>query len=604
VALLGPIFGREWLTLPRRPQHYALRAAYVGLLWVLGLTAWQALIGWSRAASLGDTARFGALLFQLYAYLQLTLIAFFSALAAAGAVAQEKDRRTFVLLLLTDLRNHEIVHGKLAGSLLQLGLLLAATAPVLSLLLLLGGVGPGQVAGSLLVLAGAGLAAGSLGALTALWRDQTFQALALTVLFLVLYLCLVRGLELVPLAASPLVGPMAVGPWQTARRCLDPFECLAEVISPAANDGLSAAVGFAGSMVLLSCLLNAYGIWRLRVWNPGSEPLVAREQPDESAEEDRSKAHAAPGPIRAVWANPILWREVRTRAYGRRPLLVKLAYAVVLALICYFALSPLASGPAPPFAAAYGLLPVAVLSLLLVSAQAVTAITSERDVRALDLLVVTDLSPREFIFGKLAGVAWNVKEFILPPLVLAGVYAVLGLLASPPAGHDDLRWKLNLYSLGAALGVLLVLLAFVAVLGVHVGLRTLNGRLAAVHTLAAVFFLSGGTLVCIYLIAINGRFEYQWSSFLAFIVTGVGGLWWVLNGDRPSSALTLASWVCPFAVFYAVMNVLVGRPGSVESAEPIMPFLVVAGAFGLAIAAMLVPLLSEFEVALGGDSRD
>jgi hypothetical protein len=80
-------------------------------------------------------------------------------------------------------------------------------------------------------------------------------------------------------------------------------------------------------------------------------------------------------------------------------------------------------------------------------------------------------------------------------------------------------------------------------------------------------------------------------------------LWWVLNGDRPSSALTLASWACPFAVFYTVMNVLIGRPGSVESAEPILPFLVIAGAFGLAIAAMLVPLLSEFDVALDGDSR-
>ena len=179
--------------------------------------------------------------------------------------------------------------------------------------------------------------------------------------------------------------------------------------------------------------------------------------------------------------------------YGRRPLLVKLAYAVVLGLICYFALSPLATGHGrPTFAAAYGLLPVAVLSLLLVSAQAVTAITSERDAKALDLLVVTDLSPREFIFGKLGGVAWNVKEYILPPLVLAAVYAGLGLLATPPAGHDELRPERNAVALAALLGVLVVLIAFVAVLGVHVGLRTLNGRLAVVHTLATVFFLSGG----------------------------------------------------------------------------------------------------------------
>ena len=82
----------------------------------------------------------------------------------------------------------------------------------------------------------------------------------------------------------------------------------------------------------------------------------------------------------AVGANPILWREISTRAYGRRPLLVKTAYFVVLALICYFALAPLWGGARFPFAAAYGLVPVGVLSLLLVAAQAATAITSERDV--------------------------------------------------------------------------------------------------------------------------------------------------------------------------------------------------------------------------------
>jgi len=48
------------------------------------------------------------------------------------------------------------------------------------------------------------------------------------------------------------------------------------------------------------------------------------------------------------------------------------------------------------------------------------------------------------------------------------------------------------------------------------------------------------------------------------------------------------------------MNILIGvRPGSEESSEPLLPFLVIAGAFSFAIVAMLIPLLSEFDVALG-----
>src|SRR5215470_12421937 len=138
--MLGPIFAREALTLPRRARHYVMRTVYLGLLWILGLTAWQAVVTWDRPVTLGDAARFGLLLFRILTYVQLTLLLFFAALSGASSVTQEKDRRTFVLLLLTDLRNYEIVLGKLVGSLLQIGLLLVGVVPVLALFLLLGGV--------------------------------------------------------------------------------------------------------------------------------------------------------------------------------------------------------------------------------------------------------------------------------------------------------------------------------------------------------------------------------------------------------------------------------------------------------------------------------
>jgi hypothetical protein len=337
---------------------------------------------------------------------------------------------------------------------------------------------------------------------------------------------------------------------------------------------------------------------------------MQREKPEEEQEvEDlkaRATAHAAPGQARKVGPNPILWREIFTRAYGRRPLMVKAAYFIVLAFITYYALAPVVSHHEgerlPGFAAAYGLVPVAVLSLLLVAAQAATAITSERDTGALDLLLVTDLTPQEFIFGKLGGVAYNTKEYLLPPLILAIIYGWYEMLASPPRAHPELTGSMNATSLLCVLGALLILLAFAMVLGIHVALRTQNSRLAIVNTLSTVFFLSVGTLVCIALILINGRFEYQWGSFVFFVVAGVGGLWYVLSGDRPSTALTIASWLCPFAVFYTVANVLVAKPGSTESADPLLPFLVIAGAFGFTVAAMLVPLLSEFDVALGRTS--
>jgi ABC-type transport system involved in multi-copper enzyme maturation permease subunit len=640
--LLGPIFVREWLTVPRRVSHYVTRSAYVGALWVLGLTAWQATVGWSRFPTLGDTSRFGQLLFMGYTVLQLTLLLFFASLSAAGAIIHEKEKRTIILLLLSDLRNYEIVLGKVLGSLLQIGLLLGCMLPVLALLVLLGGVSIVQVGQMLLLLSATGFAAGSLGGLIAFWVEKRYQAAALSMLFLWLFL----GLTVVPAAlfailipavlmllwpliAQRLGGRSRLGTWlgwvvvlvggalgvtvwwglsglesyqawePTLRVWLNPYLAWHSVLvaPPEEMTSLSAPVyGFAAVMILLGVLLNVVGILGLRVWNPSGEPIMQREQADEEAEEkDRLKAHAAPGHVRHVWANPILWREVRTRAYGRRPLMVKVAYFAVLALICYLALGPLL-----PFVAAWGLVPVGVLSLLLISAQAVTAITSERDTGALDLLLVTDLSPNEFIFGKLVGILYNTKEFLLPPLILAVVYAVAGLLATPPRAHPELLAWRNAESLLCVLGVTILLFGFAMVLGLHVALRTQNSQFAVLNSLGTIFFLSIGTLVCVYLILINGgSFESQWTSFIIFWAGGVGGLWWVLNSGRQSAALTIASWVCPFAVFYTVANIVIAKPGTLESADPAIPFIVLVGAFGFTLLAMLVPLVSEFDIALG-----
>jgi ABC-type Na+ efflux pump permease subunit len=593
--VLGPIFNREFLTVPRRDRHFSSRVAVLGLLWVIGITAWQATVGFTKDAALGETARFGLLLFQIVSFVQLTLLLFFAALSAASTVAQEKDRRTFVLLLLTDMRDYEIVLGKMLGSLLPIGILFAVTVPFFALVLLLGGVSGAQVAQAVVVLAATTIAAGSLGALVALWRERTFQALALSVLALVFYLLIVQSVAI--------VGRVAETDLSMATAWLDPFTAMLYVLEPPATEPiLPPAYGFGLTMVLLSVGLNAFGIWKLRKWNPSGEPVQQREAPGEDVDDNpeiRAKAHAAGGEVRQVWKNPILWREIRTLAYGRRPLLVKIAYGIVVALICYFAVSQLRSPQdRPAFAAAYGLVPITVLSLLLVSAQAVTSITSERDGRALDLLLVTDISPKEFVFGKVGGVLYNTKEFIIPPLILAIYYAIEGALTH--TAEDDIAFLRNFGPLICVVGAIAVMVAFVMTLGLHVALRIENSRLSIVHTLGTVFFLSVGALVSIYLIVINGgSLGNQLLSFSGFIGLGIGGLWWVLSADRPSAALTLSSVLCPLAMFYSVVNILIAKPGSQESSDPLIPFLVIAAAFGFTISAMLVPLLSEFDVALG-----
>jgi ABC-type Na+ efflux pump permease subunit len=334
--------------------------------------------------------------------------------------------------------------------------------------------------------------------------------------------------------------------------------------------------------------LTLLGIARLRKWNPSGEPIQQRETAEDVEGEivasKRRDIHAAPGTVRQVWPNPILWREIMTRAYGRKPLLIKAAYLLVVVLICTWVYQNLPTGHADRLLPAVGLVPVTVLGLLLLNAQSVTSITNERDLKALELLLVTDLTPREFLFGKLGGVFYNTVVIVLPPLLMAIAYAWLGYVG----------WESLLYLLVG----LLVLMAFTAVLGLHVSLRHDNSRLAIGYSLGTVFFLFIGSMVCIAIILVSGGFGVQWTSFILFTVIAIGGMLFVLGGDHPSAAIGVASVACPSAVIYLILSVLIGNPQTGEAGDPLIPFVFLIAAFAFTIAAMLVPLLSEFEVKL------
>jgi hypothetical protein len=82
------------------------------------------------------------------------------------------------------------------------------------------------------------------------------------------------------------------------------------------------------------------------------------------------------------------------------------------------------------------------------------------------------------------------------------------------------------------------------------------------------------------------------------MVFGGVGLYAVLGVRNPSSAIGVASFLCPFATFYAIASYLMKPP------SPLAVFLVTVAAYGFTTAAMLVPALSEFDVATGRASAE
>ncbi|MDB5338257.1 MAG: hypothetical protein JWN70_3876 [Planctomycetaceae bacterium] len=572
--VVGPIFSREALTAPRQIQHFAARAGYVAALFVLMYTLGQVTFGWQQERHLGDLARFGAICFQVFSLLQLTLVVFFSLLFAAGNIAQEKDRKTLILLLMTDLRNRELVLGKLTASLLIVGVLLAVSLPAFALTSLLGGVEIQQIGWSLAVTAAAALAAGSWGTLIAFWREKTFQTLAYSALGLVLFVGLVETLRAV-------IGPQTVaGEWLTLA---NPLRGLLLVIDPLATMSQSAGVAshplsYVLAMLGLAAALSAFTIARLRVWNPSDQ----RSQPTapEGVSDARRKAYT-----RKVWHNPVIWREICTSAYGRKVFVIKLAYLVAFLAAAWFASQAtsdeLILGMISP--AGFAFVGVGLLSLMLINAQAVTSFTTERDAKTLELLLVTDITAKEFIYGKLGGIFWNTKEVIILPLLLVISFLVQGTLTLEDFVYVSLGF--------------LVLVVFAGMLGLHGGISFDSSRSAIANSLGTMFFLFLGIFICMMLILeARSSFWLQLPSFLVFILGGAIGLSASLTHKNPSPALTMSAFILPFFTFYVITGYLLH--------ETLGVWLVLTATYGFTTLAMLIPAVSEFDVALGRTTGD
>lgn len=616
--IVGPVFNREALTGPRQLRFYVTRAGYVAAMLALVMTAWMVLAGTQVVENVGDLARFGATMFQILAPLQLALVMFFSAMWSASSVAIEKDRRTLVLLLLTDLTSSELVVGKLLASLLQVASLLTAVLPLFMFMLLLGGVSVSQVALVFAVTAISALAAGSLGSTVALWREKTFQSLAMTALILVLWLVGWEGIRLA-MPDGQLAGidvqqwAISLSPWQAILAAVRPLD--------ASNYGIEPLLAFLLSATLAAGVLNLIAVWRIRVWNPsrearpreeeaasevsifsaevdtapvevlsevlneatGTEPSEPREPVQTIAailERRRASEGVSPSaphaqrPSRRVWNNPILWREIRTWAYGRRILMIRIAYLLLMAVA--FALL---QGMEPTKeSVSLALVPLFVVSLVLVNMQSVTSLTTERDARALDLLLVTDLTPSEFVFGKLGGVFFNAKEYIVLPLLLCVYLWAVDILSLENLAYVSGGW--------------LVMNIFVAMLGVHAGMNHDKSRIAIGTSIGTVFFLFLGIATCMRLmVAFSGSFQMQLAPFTFFMIGGGVGLYVSLGARNPSAAILLASIICPVATFYAITSFLLNFTLGV--------FLVVVGTYGFTTAALLIPAVAEFDVATG-----
>ena len=598
--MIGPIFQRETATLPRRGRHFVNRVVFAVMLFAIICTTWLLLAGIQPVQNAGDLARFGVLIFQLIAPFQLIVLLFMAALAGAIAVSHEKDKQTLILLLMTSLSNSELVLGKIGAGLLATMNAFLASLPIVFSLTLLGGVAVEQVLSCTWVTFCTLTASAALGATVAFWREKTFQSIAVTMLIIALWLTI--G-EVVAAGKISFLSPSIAKLISPLRAVLDVTQPIASksilpFFIPGGNAFLSGV-----TMLGIALALSMLSIGMLRIWNPSrerrsapsdsDEPLtvnVVNQQPAIASSRDETRivrAWKGRAP-RRVWNNPILWREMRTWAYGRKVLLIRLAYLAIALMIGIGLRQTILNGVAfqqtsfqeelVPTTVSL-IAPFFVLSLIIINALAVNSITNERDGGALDLLLVTEISPPSFLFGKICGVLYVTKEMVIAPIFLC-IY----LWNQSALTTENLVFTVT---------TLLVMNVFVSMLGIHCGMIYAQSRVAIGTSLGTVFFLFLGVATCmLIMLMFRGSFGRQLAPFLFIILGGGTGLYVAIGSRNPSPAITISSFLLPFLTFFAITSFILRD-------QELAVFSVVSLSYAFTTAAMMIPALSEFDFAFG-----
>jgi ABC-type transport system involved in multi-copper enzyme maturation permease subunit len=208
IALFGPVLFYELLRTARRTRYIFIRWTFAVVLagvlfWLYAM--WYADIARHGRVGVQDLARLAEYFFFLFMAIQFVVVIALTPAYTAGAIADEKERKTLEFLLATDLDSREIVLGKLVARLSNLIMLILVGLPILSLMQFFGGIDPNflLVSYAALVLTMASLAC--LGILSSVLLRRARDAIVLTYLATAAYVTVSAGCRwvfLFPTAAN------------------------------------------------------------------------------------------------------------------------------------------------------------------------------------------------------------------------------------------------------------------------------------------------------------------------------------------------------------------------------------------------------------------
>ncbi|MFZ2873844.1 MAG: ABC transporter permease subunit [Phycisphaerales bacterium] len=474
-AIPGPVFAKEVSMAGRRASTYWIRGGFV-----LGMTALVALVFMAyRFDDFGTTSQRLQRLQQMAPNLTVTIIWFqyvaiilAAVILASPMICDEKRKGTLSTLLCTPLKAWQILLGKLSAMGVQLLVLALAATPLLLALRLFGGVTAETIAAAAWITISSAALASTLTLLSSvMFKRSPVAAASGLVMFL----------------GSQFMVTLAVGIIATFKQSMSPVLLVPMfVLTPPLMLGVLSAdlVGGGGMPIpfkteawliagtynwVLACMTFGLATQALRramrkegEAGAGSAPRKRRTKaapPGAEVAAAPTTADAAPGVVtaararstslahasRVVGDNPVLWREVRQRSFGK-PLHAWVLFGGIglIALWIYFQvtaqwrggwLTGLDLDELGDEALNYPTMALGgVITMLLACFTSSQSVSSEKESRTWEVLLTTPMTAREIVWGKFVGALrrqWIVPVIMLGHLVVVSFLGPVKVLAIP-----------------------------------------------------------------------------------------------------------------------------------------------------------------------------
>jgi ABC-type transport system involved in multi-copper enzyme maturation permease subunit len=527
--LFGPVLVHDLVATARRGRQVLVRCAYLAALLLALFVLYAEWFGrggdpldllTAERIDRNQVSAFNDSFFQLFMAVQYLVIVLLTPGVTAGAIAEEKERRTLEHLLATDLHNREIIFGKLAARLAYLALILLTALPVLSLLQLLGGVDPQMLLAGFVATGVTMLSLAALSILNSVYASRPRTAIALSYSQAALYF----GVTTCSLLLwSPGTLPAGVR-WACAG---NPYVALKELRAVLTVRGIPTAAGSGTLITALPGIFLSYVGFHLAVTvvcligSLVGLRLWARWQ----ASGRTRKAYVIALTQRRlppVSARPMMWKELHAEPLIRlgeaAQIIITTGVALTLIFAAFVLISVIVVGLtlghlSETMNTTVRLMGTALASLMVLGAavRAAGAISGERDRQTMDTLLTTPVENDSIVWAKWWGSVLGVRKAGWCLLAVWAVGTATGGLS--PAAVPLLLLALFVY------------LGFAASLGLWFSLRCRTTLRATIWTMVTLLGVGAGPwLLTLFCCSPLGFVPQKAPARLAGPTSGVTGL--------------------------------------------------------------------------------